>query len=128
MQDEPVMSAEPELLRHEFQQPGLDRAYVLSPCQAGAVCDTEYVRVHCDGRLAERRIQDHVCGLASYARQAFQLLTGLRDRAMVPLQQKLACGKEVFRLGAVKPDALDVPLEASAPQLEHRLRGVGDPK
>ena len=65
MQNQPVMRAQPEGLRHALFQLGLDLLGRLALGEAGAVADAEDVRVDREGFLPEGAIKHDVGGLAA---------------------------------------------------------------
>src|SRR5579863_3122864 len=73
VQDQPVMRVLQELARHDLQELILHRPWGLARDEADAVGDTEYVGVHRDGGLPERRIQNDVGGFSADARQTLEL-------------------------------------------------------
>src|ERR1700733_2227026 len=72
VQDQPVMRVLQELWRHDLQELILHRPWSLTCDQTDAVGDAEYVGVHRDGGLPERRIQNDVGSFSADARQAFE--------------------------------------------------------
>ena len=83
MQDQPVMGVLLELVGDEFLQRRFDRAHVLAGRESGAIRDAKDMRIDGDGRMAERRVQDHVRRLAADARQRFERLAIVRHFAAV---------------------------------------------
>src|SRR5437899_12093506 len=65
VQDQPVMRILLEFRRRELQQPVFHLARILAGRDAGAVGDAEDVRIDCDRRLPERRVQHDVRCLAA---------------------------------------------------------------
>ena len=61
------------LLRHDLSS-FCSTSTASARRQVGAVGDAEDMRVHRDGRLAERDVQHHIGGLAADAGQRFQRL------------------------------------------------------
>ena len=76
-----------ELLRRELLKPLLDVIDMGAGRHASAVCNTEDVGVHSDGRFAECRVEHDVRGLAAYARKRLQRGPGAWHLAAVQLEQ-----------------------------------------
>src|SRR3569623_664084 len=81
-----------------------------------------------DGRVAESGGEFHVGGLAADARERFQCFSVVRHFAVVLFQQHAAGGDNIFCLGVVEIDGLDVILEPCLAQLQQRRRRIGDLK
>ncbi|MCY1294272.1 hypothetical protein D9M70_435630 [compost metagenome] len=113
-------------MRHALEQLLLDHLHVLAGRQPGAVRDPEDVRIDRNGGLAERRIEDHVGGLAAHARQRFQRFAVGRDLAAVPLDQHAAGLDHMLGLGLVQADGLDVFAQPGLAEVQHLLRRVRD--
>ena len=82
--------------------------------------------VDCDGRLAERRVEHHVCGLAADAGKRLQCGAVARHLATVQIDQRLARFDDVARFGVVETDVANVGGETFHAEREHRCRRVGD--
>ena len=62
----------------------------LAGREAGAVADTEDVRVYRKGFRAERAVHHHIGGLAAEARQTDEFFQGVRNLAVEAFDQRLA--------------------------------------
>ena len=114
-----------EFIRHKFNQAALDRLNVFSRRDAGAVGDTEVVRIDCNGRFAKRNVEHHVGSLAADAGQGFERFAGGRHFAAVLLNQHAAGGDDVVGLGFVEADGGDVRCQAFYPEREDGRRRAG---
>ncbi|KAG1223040.1 hypothetical protein G6F68_020459 [Rhizopus microsporus] len=83
------------------------------------------MRIHRHHRLAERRVEHHVGGLAADAGQRLQRIAVTRHFAAMLLQQDRAGGDHVLRLGVEQADGGDVLLQAVLAQREDLRRRVG---
>src|ERR1022692_4327827 len=72
-----MMRVSHEFRRHELHEFVLDDSHGPSRRDSGAIRDAKYMRVHCDRRLTESRIQHDVGGLASDARQVAMMFFAL---------------------------------------------------
>ena len=70
-----------ERLRDDLFELCFDILDRLARGEAGAVADAEDVGIDRECLLAERRVEDHVGGLAADAGKSLQLLAGARDLA-----------------------------------------------
>ena len=75
------MGIAPEWPRYDLFELGLDLVDRLSRREAGSVADAEDVGIDRECLLAERRVEDHVGGLAADTGKSLQLLAGARDLA-----------------------------------------------
>jgi len=81
VKDQPVVCVAAEGLRHDLLELGFDVIDGLSRREAGSVADAEDVGIDRECLLAERRVEDHVGGLAADTGKSLQLLAGARDLA-----------------------------------------------
>ena len=113
-----------EFVGHDFEQFVLYRNDIFSRREAGAIRDAKDMRVDCDGRLSERDIEDDIGGFAADTRQSFKILACGGYRSRVTREQKFAGRHDIFGLGAVEPDALDVGFESGRAELQDSRRRV----
>jgi hypothetical protein len=106
----------------------LDRQFVFTGRDAGAVADAKEVRVDSLKRVVKPYVQHHIGGLAAHSGQALQGGAGGRHLATVVVQQHLGQADDVFRLVAVKANGFDMLDEGGFPQVEHLGGGVGHGK
>jgi len=100
-------------------EPGLDFIDILSGRETGAIADTEDVRVDREGFLAEGRIENDIGCLPSDAGEGLQLLPSARYLAAILVDQHLAEGDHVLRLGIEQPDGLDRLAQALLAEINH---------
>src|SRR3954464_4751733 len=122
VQDQPVMRVLQEFGRRELDQPVFHLARVVARGEVGAVGDAEDMRIDCHGRLAERRVEHHIRGLAPDPGQRLQLVTRRRHLAAVFLDQQARKLDHILRLVAIEADGLDVALESGDAELRHLFR------
>lgn len=126
VKDQPVVRIEQILLGHELDQPAFHLQNILAGGDVGAVADPEDMRVHRHGELVESGVEHDVGGLAADAGQGFQVLAIVRHLAAMPFDEQTAGFDDVFRLGRVQADGLDVSAQAFVAQGIDGLRRVGD--
>jgi len=97
---------------YQSQQAFLHLEYRLARGDPGAVGNPEDMRIDGHGRLAERRVQDHIGGFSSNARQCLQGGPVCRDLAVVLADEYLAGLNDVFCLAVEQTDGLYVLLQA----------------
>ena len=107
---------------HQFR---FDRVGGLSRRHAGAVSDTEDMRVDGDCRMSEGLVQHDIGGLAPDPRKRLQRLAVVGNDTAMRLDQDLRQTVDVLRLGVEQPDGADVMGNPVNPELDHRLRGIG---
>ena len=78
-----------ELIWRELQQAALNFFGVIARCQIRSVGDAKHVRIDCNGRLAEHRVQYHVGRLAPDTWQRLKGFTIARNLATVLFDQSL---------------------------------------
>jgi hypothetical protein len=128
MQDQPVMCVVPELGRRELLQGRFDGAHIPARRESGAIRHPEDMRIDGDGRLAECRIEHDAGRFAADARQALECFALGGDFAAVFFEQQTACRNDVFCLGPIKADRLDVVGKTRFAQFDELLRRIGDRK
>jgi hypothetical protein len=129
VQDQPVVSVAAEGLRHDPLELGFDLIDCFPRREAGSVRDPEDVRVDRERLLAERRVENDVGRLPANAGQRLQLFTRPRDFAVMSLDQSLAEGDDILRLGIEQADRLDrlaQPILAEGDHLLRRLDALKD--
>lgn len=94
--------------RDGLEQFSFDGIDILAGGKAGAVAEAKDVGVDGDGRFSEHDIEDDVGRLAADAGQGFEGSAVMRHFAAVFFQQLASSGEDVFCLGFVEPDGLDV--------------------
>jgi hypothetical protein len=102
-----MMRVAAERLRDNLFELGFDHVDCFARSQAGAVADAEDVRIDRKRLLAERGVEDDVRSLAADARQRLQFLASAWDFAAVVINQRLAQGDDILRLGVEQADRLD---------------------
>jgi len=121
-----MVRVQPERLRHDLFEPELDLKRVFSRRQAGAVGNTEDVRVDRERLLPEGGIQDDVGGLAADARQLLQLLASPGYLSIMIADQRFGQSNDVLGLGVEQADRLDGVTNRIPAQPNHLL-GCLDP-
>ena len=106
-------------------QLGFDRVRGLSRRHAGAVTDTEDMRVDGDCRMSEGFVQHDIGGLAPNPGKCLQRLAVVGNDATMQLDQDFGQTVDILCLGVEQPDGADVMGNPVNPELDHCLRGVG---
>ena len=119
------MGMQLEFIRHPLCQLFFHREHVFAGCNTGAVGNAKNVRIDRDGRLPERDIEDDAGGFAAHARQLHELFAAGRYCAGVAFEQQLAGRQDIFRLGAVEPNALDVFFQPCSAKLQDGRGCIG---
>ena len=90
------------------------------------------MRIDRNRGLPESLIQDHIGRLAPHPGQSFQRLARMGNFTAMPVDKLAAEGDDIFGLGPVKPDCLDMLLQPLHPQrlhfgrrVSHREQGLG---
>ena len=122
MQDQPVVRIAAEGLGDDLLKPGLDLVDGLAGREPGPVADPEDVGVDREGFLAERGVEDDIGGLAPDAGKGLQLLAGSWDLAAMTVDERLAQGDDVLRLGVEKANRLDCVSKIVLAKIDHLLR------
>lgn len=115
-----------ELCWNKLEKFVLDVAHGLALGQSSAVGHTEDVGVHGDGGLSERGVEHHIGGFSTHAWKCLKRGSITRHLCVMFLDQDLAAGDDVSRLGVEQADGGDMALETFFAEIEDSLRGIGD--
>src|SRR6202011_3040938 len=96
--------------------------------KTSAIANTKDVGVNRNCRLAERHVENHICGFATHPRQCFERLTRARHLTPMLLQQLTGQANDVLRLGPKQPDGLDQVLHPLLAESKHLRRRVSSGK
>src|SRR5436190_12201865 len=89
VQDQPVVRILEELGRRELEQLELHFKRILPRRDTRAVGDTEDMRVHRHGLLAEGSVEHDICRLSAYTGERLKLLSFSWDFSVEVLEQQL---------------------------------------
>lgn len=112
-------------LGDDFKQFFLHRAHRFARGKTRAVGDAKDVGIDGDGRVSKGRIENHIRRLATNAREGFEGLSGCRHLPIMVLQQLPAQADDVFGLGFIQAECLDVLHQAFLTEGKDGFRGVG---
>ena len=96
-----------EGLGHDLFKLGLDLFDRFSRRKARSIAHSKDVRVDRECLLAERRVEHDVRGLAPDPGKRLEFLAGARDISAIPLNQHVAEGNDILRLGIEQANGLD---------------------
>lgn len=86
------------------------------------------MRVDRHGQLPESGVEHHVGGFSADARQRFEFFAGLRDFAVMTLDQQAASLDDILGFAVIEADGLDVLRQTLDTQCVNRRRRVGHRK
>lgn len=104
----------------------LDIDHSFSRSDAGPVAEPEDVRVDGDRRLAKGCVEYDIGRLSADTGQGFECAAFIGHLTVMQVKQHPAGGDDVFCLGPIQPDGLDVFAQAFDAQRIHLVRGRGD--
>ena len=106
-------------IRRDSQQLLFDIDDGFSGGQTRSVAEPENVCIDGDGRLAKGSVEHDIRRLAPHAGQSFETGPVIRYLAAMPFQQEAAGGDNVFGLGSVKTNCLDVFAQSFNAEFSH---------
>ena len=116
------MGVAPKRLRHQPVELGLDDLDGLAGSEAGAVADSEGVRIHRERFFAKGSVEHDIGGLAADPGKRLQRLARARDFAVVLIDERLAEQDDILRLGVEQPDRLDRLAKLLLAEFDHLFR------
>ena len=106
-------------IRRDSQQLLFDIDDGFSRGQTRSVAEPKNVCIDGDGRLAKGSVEHDIRRLAPYTGQGFETAPVIRYLAAMPFQQDAAGGDNVFGLGSVKTNRLDVLAQSFDAEFSH---------
>ena len=106
-------------IRGDSQQLLFDIDDGFSRGQTRSVAEPENVCIDGDGRLPKGRVEHDVRRLSPHAGQGFETGPVIRYLAAMPFQQEAAGSDNVFGLGSVKTNCLDVLAQSFDAEFGH---------
>ena len=122
MQNQPVVGIFLVFIRGDTEQFFFNFNDRFAWRQAGAVAETEDVRIDRDRGLAKGRVEYDIGRFAADTGQGFELAATLGNLTKVLFQQNAASGNDVFCLGVVETNGLDVLTQTFDAKHEHFFR------
>ena len=109
---------------HGFHELHFDFQRRFTGRDPDAIAQAENMRIHCNSRLPECGIEDHIGCFAADSRQLLQRFARIGYFSLVAIRQDSAGCHDVFGFAAVKSDGLDLTFKTFLAKIEYCLRGI----